>query len=123
MKKFLISILVLALSVSLVACGGGSSPASGGSTPASSKNAPEWKQFLAEYEAWVDEYVAVMEKYQANPADLSLLGDYTEMLTAASEWEAKADKMEAELEDASPAELAEYSASLLRIAGKMLNME
>ena len=50
---------------------------------------------------------------------MSILSDYTDMKTEMAEWTSKAEDMEKELEDASPAELAEYSAELLRIAAKI----
>lgn len=76
-----------------------------------------WRDFLQDYEAWVDTYIAFMEKYKADPTDLTLLGDYTKMMSEMSEWSLKADEMELEIED--PEEALEYSAELLRIAGKL----
>ena len=85
----------------------------------SSENIPEWKEFLAEYEAWVDEYIALMKKYKANPTDLTILADYTKMVEELADWQADADEMEAELENASAAELAEYTKELARIVSKL----
>ena len=53
---------------------------------------PDLKAFLDSYEKFVDEYVDFMKKYMANPTDLSLLGEYTDMLTELSEFETKLDK-------------------------------
>lgn len=79
----------------------------------------EWKQFLKDYEAWVEDYVKILKKYSENPTDMSIISDYTEMLKEVTEWEAKADEIEKELEEASPAEAIEYSAELLKITAKI----
>ena len=77
----------------------------------------EWKQFLKDYEAWVDEYIAIVKKQKDNPSDMSILSDYTEMLSEMTEWTERADEIELELEDTD--EALEYSKELLRIAGKL----
>ena len=77
----------------------------------------EWKQFLKDYEAWVDDYIAIVKKYKDNPSDMTILSDYTEMVSEMADWTERADEIELELEDTSAA--IEYSAELLRIAGKL----
>lgn len=77
----------------------------------------KWKQFLKDYEAWVDDYIALIEKYKNNPADMSIVSDYTEMVSEMADWSKRADELELELEDTDAA--IEYSAELLRIAGKL----
>ena len=114
MKKLLALLLSLTFMVSLSACS--TKPASDNTNDAT---APQWKQFLSDYEAWVDEYVELTKKYSNNPSDLSILSEYTEMAEEAVEWQTKADELTAELEEASPAELSEYSAALLEIAAKL----
>ena len=79
----------------------------------------EWRKFLEDYENWVDDYIKILKKYEENPTDLSILSDYADMMLELADWEAKTEKMEEELENASPGEVAEYSAELLRIAAKM----
>lgn len=79
----------------------------------------EWRKLLTEYEEWVDGYIALLKKYKENPSDISLLSDYTQMMTELSEWSEKTENMKVELSEASPAEVAEYSAELVRIAGKL----
>lgn len=81
----------------------------------------EWKQFLNEYEEWVDKYIEITKKYKDNPSDMSILSDYTDMMSELTEWTTKTEDMEKELENASPTELAEYSAELARIAAKLAN--
>lgn len=116
MKKLLALLLSLTFIFSLSACS--NKPVSSGTNDA---NAPQWEQFLSDYEAWVDKYVELTKKVSDNPSDLSILSDYTEMAEEALEWQTKADELSAELEDASPAELAEYSAALAKIATKLAN--
>ena len=58
-----------------------------------------------------------MKKYKENPSDLTLLSEYSKMLTDMSEWAEKADKIELELSDTS--ESLEFSAELLKIAAKL----
>lgn len=75
-----------------------------------------WKQFLIDYDGFVDEYVEIIKKYKENPADMSILSDYTDMVTKASEWSQKAYTLEEDLE---VEESLEYSAELLRILQKI----
>lgn len=77
----------------------------------------EWKQFLKDYEAWVDDYIEIVKKYKDNPSDMSILSDYTEMVSEIADWSERAEEIELELEDTSVA--LEYSTELLRIAGKL----
>lgn len=77
-----------------------------------------WEEFLAEYEAWVDDYIALLEKYKANPADMTILTDYTRMMQELTEWTEKGEALEADLADF-PEALAEYSAALARILQKL----
>ena len=89
----------------------------------SSTDEKQWKQFLEDYEDWIDDYIKIVKKYSENPTDVSILSDYTEMITELAEWQTKAEEMEEELEEASPGELAEYSAALLKIAAKIAEAE
>lgn len=83
----------------------------------SSGDDAEWKQFLKDYEAWVDDYITIVKKYKDNPTDMSILSDYTEMVSEMADWTERADEIELELEDTDAA--LEYSTELLRIAGKL----
>ena len=84
-----------------------------------SSEMPAWKEFLADYEAWVDNYVEIAKKYSENPTDMSILSDYTNMMTELNEWQTKATDVQNELQEASPAEAAEYAAEVARIAAKI----
>lgn len=80
-------------------------------------NGYTWQQFLKDYEAWVDEYIVILKKYNENPSDLSILSDYTSMLTKLSEWAERADKMEDEIKDAG--EVLEFTSEITRILAKI----
>lgn len=87
--------------------------------PSNNENtgAEEWRQFLKDYEAWVDDYIAIVKKYKDNPTDMSILTDYTNMVSEMADWAERADEIELELEDTDAA--LEYSSELLRIAAKL----
>lgn len=132
MKKLFALLIAVATIFSLTACNNETVPTnenvlnndsvsdtaseSNSQTASSSDNA-EWKQFLKDYEAWVDEYIEIVKKYKANPSDMSILNDYTEMVSKTADWSERASKIETELKDTNAA--LEYSAELLRIAGKL----
>ena len=72
---------------------------------------------MVEYEEWVDDYIEIVKKYNNNPSDMSILSDYTEMVSEMTEWTDKADDVELSITDTD--EALEYSQELLRIAGKL----
>ena len=124
MKKLLAIVLFIVFTMSMAACAGGETQtnakteeSSVAGTASTSDNA-QWKQFLKDYEAWVDDYIALMKKYEANPTDASILADYTEMMNEVASWTTRAEEVQKELE-ASPEDLAEYTATLARIAEKL----
>lgn len=132
MKKLSIFIIVAALVLSLCGCGKTNmSPDNEKEdiseietqkteeSAAQTKGEPEWKQFLKDYEDWMMKYAEVMKKYKDNPADSSILSDYADMMKELADWQSRAETVKNELENASPSEVAEYSAELLKIAGKM----
>ena len=77
----------------------------------------EWKEFLKDYENWVDDYIEIVKKQKENPTDLTLLSEYTNMLSELTEWTEKADDISASIKDTDDA--LEYSKEVLRIAGKL----
>lgn len=102
MKKLLALLIIATIIFSLVSCG---------------SNDPEWKKFLKEYEEWIDNYIEMVDKYKSNPTDMAIWEDYSEMLSELSDWSARSDEIQAELEDTD--EALEYAAEVLRIVGKM----
>lgn len=65
----------------------------------------------------MDDYIAIVKKYKDNPTDMSILTDYTNMVSEMADWAERADEIELELEDTDAA--LEYSAEILRIAAKL----
>ena len=94
-----------------------------GDTSASVKTGgvdPELKAFLDSYEAYVDEYVDFMKKYMANPTDLSLLGEYTDMMDKLADFETTLDKYDSN--DMSTEDAAYYLEVTTRCTQKMLEV-
>lgn len=87
---------------------------------ASAKIEP-WRQFLKDYEAWVDSWIEISKKYRENSKDLTIISDYTNMLSEMYEWGERADEYENELknDDMSSEEFAEYMNTLSRILIKI----
>jgi len=62
------------------------------STPAASEekeSGNDCEAFLKEYEEWVDEYIVVAKKIKSNPSDMSVMSDYTRMMSELSDWDTK----------------------------------
>ena len=83
---------------------------------------PDLKEFLDGYEEFMDQYVAFMKRYAANPADLSLLAQYYSMLTELDKYSEAADRWSAKETEMSSADLAYYTATMLRINNKMISV-
>ena len=54
-----------------------------------SSSSVDCDEFLEEYEEFMDEYIAIIKKMQKNPDDMSVMTDYTSMMTEATEWTEK----------------------------------
>ena len=81
---------------------------------------PDLKAFLDSYEKFMDEYVDFMQKYMANPTDLTLLGEYADMLQKYSDFEEKIDKYDSD--EMSTADAAYYLEVTTRVTQKMLTI-
>ena len=81
---------------------------------------PEFKEAMDSYEAFYDEYCAFMKKYQANPADLSLLAEYANMMSKLTEMDEKFDAWEDG--DLNDEELKYYMEVQTRVTQKMLEV-
>ena len=68
----------------------------------------------------MDDYVAFMKKYQKNPADLSLLSDYSKYLTKYSDFVEDFEKWEDE--ELNNAELDYYLKVQSRVTKKLLEV-
>ena len=80
---------------------------------------PEFKATMDAYEAFYDEYLAFMKKYTSGEGDvLSMLTDYTNMMSKLDEWSEKIDKIDEST--LSPADDAYYLLVTLRVSQKMI---
>lgn len=86
------------------------------------KENAEWKEFLESYEKWVDKYIEILKKYKENPYDVTILGEYSELLSELDKWTEKEEAMEKALED-DPEAYAEYIATLARINKKITEIQ
>lgn len=71
-------------------------------------------EFLRDYEAFIVEYVKVLKKYKDNPTDMSIMSDYTRLMTKAAEWSEYPDDC---ANDA--AFIAKYTSMAMRITEAM----
>jgi len=46
-------------------------------------------EFLKGYEKFMDKYIAIIKKQKANPTDMSIMSEYSSLMTEASEWTTK----------------------------------
>ena len=83
---------------------------------------PELKEFLDEYEAFINEYVDFMKKYTSASSNdvISMLSDYTDILTRYSEFAEAIDKYDTNT--MSTADAAYYLAVTNRCTKKMLEL-
>lgn len=84
-------------------------------TTKKSSSSSDWREFLKDYEAWVDDYIEIIKKYKSNPSDMSILSEYTDMVSKASEWSTKAYDFDIEDTD----EYLEYMNELNKILKKI----
>lgn len=75
-------------------------------TVASSKDCDE---FIKDYEEYVESYVKVLKKYKANPTDMTIVSEYTEMAQKAAEMQTNAEGCND----------AKYTAKLLALSNKI----
>lgn len=83
---------------------------------------PDLKEFLDGYEKFMDEYVVFMKRYAANPTDLSLLTQYASMLSELEKYSEAADRYSEKESEMSAADLAYYTAVMIRINNKLLSV-
>jgi hypothetical protein len=74
-------------------------------------------EFLEGYEKFMDEYIAIIKKMQKNPDDMSVMTDYTSMMTEATEWTEKTADCAADAEFAS-----KFAAIQMKIANAAAGM-
>lgn len=81
---------------------------------------PEFKAAMDSYEAFYDEYCSLMQRYMNNPADISILADYAEMLSRAEEMDRRFAAWDQD--DMSPEELKYYLELSTRIEKRLIDM-
>lgn len=81
---------------------------------------PEFKAAMDSYEAFYNEYIDFLEEYYQNPADLSMLGRYTELLAKSEEMERSFDAWDES--DMSNEEIIYYMEVTTRIEERMINL-
>ncbi len=82
---------------------------------------PNLKAALDEYEAFIDEYIAFMKKYSSDPGNaISMLADYTDMLTRLANFADKINGMDTN--SMSAADYAYYMEVVTRVEKKMLTV-
>ena len=89
-------------------------------TTASNILRSDFKDAMDSYEAFMDEYVSFMKKYKENPSDLSLLKDYTQYMSKATDMAKSFDRWESE--EMNAAETAYYMEVQLRVNKKLLEV-
>ena len=79
--------LILSISFILSSCGGSSSETTTTETEEVTEEASssDCDQFLKDYESFADSYIAIVEKMKANPTDMSVMTEYTSMMTKLTE--------------------------------------
>ena len=78
---------------------------------------PEFKEAMDSYEAFYDEYCEFMKAYSENPYDLTLLGQYAEIVEKATEAEEAFEEWDSD--DLNSTELQYYMEVTARIAQKL----
>lgn len=58
-----------------------------------SSSSDEWDSVLDDYESYVDDYVAIIKKQKENPADMSIMTEYQELMQKDTEWSTKMSEM------------------------------
>ena len=81
---------------------------------------PDFKAAMDSYEAFYNEYCDFMKKYMENPTDLTLLGEYADMMSKSTEMSQSFEAWnEADMNDA---ELSYYLEVSNRVAQKLLEV-
>ena len=81
---------------------------------------PDFKAAMDEYEAFIDEYIKFIKNYEEEGKPVSMLADYTKMMTQYSEFAAAMAEYESEeLSDADAAYLIQVNA---RVQAKLLTL-
>ena len=89
--------------------------ATDGSAQGDAASSEDCDEFLKDYEDFMDRYVEILKKYKSDPTDVSILSDYTTIISEASEWSTKTANCAADPKFA--AKFAEIAAKITRESG------
>ena len=129
MKKILALLLAVVMLLSLAACDIDTKSDNKNNPGISNNNKdnydsdeirPEFKEAMDAYEAFYDEYCDLLSKYYANPTDMSLLTQYTELMSKAVDMDEAFAKWESE--DLNNEELKYYLEVNNRVIQKLLDV-
>lgn len=81
---------------------------------------PEFKEAMDSYEAFYDEYCTFMQKYMNNPSDLTMLTKYTDLMSKATDVDEKFDAWDQS--DMSDEELKYYLDVSNRVMKKLVDV-
>jgi len=70
-------------------------------------------EFIKGYERFIDQYVVILNKMANNPEDLSVMTDYSRIMTEASTWSEKSNDC---------ADDPKYAARLMNLQTKLMNV-
>ena len=135
LKKILAMLLAFVMMLSLTACGG-NKPTDNDAEPDDGKKherepaeepteepeevSADFKAAMDKYEAFIDEYVTFIKKYEEEGRPLSMLSEYTELMTQYTEF---AETMAAYNGDnLSAADYAYYIEVMGRVSQKLLEL-
>jgi len=81
-----------------------------------SSSSDEWDSVLDGYESYVDDYVAIIKKQKANPADMSIMTEYQELMQKGTEWSTKMSEMSSNFGPEQLSRMQEIQAKLSKAA-------
>jgi len=81
-----------------------------------SSSSDEWDSVLDDYESYVDDYVAIIKKQKENPADMSIMTEYQELMQKGTEWSTKMSEMSSNFGPEQLSRMLEIQAKLSKAA-------
>lgn len=81
-----------------------------------SSSSDEWDSVLDDYETYVDDYVAIIKKQKENPADMSIMTEYQELMQKGTEWSTKMSEMSSNFGPEQLSRMQEIQAKLSKAA-------
>jgi hypothetical protein len=131
-KSITILGIMLFVSVIFTGCGGKDSPESAEQAVTTEETAPKQEEtttseapseekvsesksdcdeFIKDYEEFVNDYISIIKKMKANPTDMTIMGEYTDMATKAASMQS----------DAKNCTDPKYASQIAKLGMKMAN--